>query len=167
MIGPAEKPSPPLKRAASGVREESVPPRLARKHTFPRTTASATLPKAVPSPVGYAGLDSQDFEEAWKLISTWRTPSARVAQLDAIRGSTRRPYVVLAMIRIAAVLANAADAEEALTDQLGARTYNDMEMEKGILAATDEIMRGRSESDLLVTERVAPTLIDHELAAKT
>jgi hypothetical protein len=81
------------------------------------------------------GVNERDYAEAWKLISTWRDDAAREALLEVHRASERRPYVVIAMIRIAAMLSKITKVTHGFAEQLTKNAY--VYIEEGILNVTD------------------------------
>jgi hypothetical protein len=64
------------------------------------------------------GVNQRDYAEAWKLISSWRHDDARDTQLKALRASERRPYVIIAMIRIAAMLSKITKVTDGFAEHL-------------------------------------------------
>lgn len=64
-----------------------------------------------------------------------RDDTARAALLEAHRGSARRPYVVIAMIRIAATLSKITKVTHGFAEQLSKNAY--VYIEDGILNITD------------------------------
>jgi hypothetical protein len=73
------------------------------------------------------------------MISSWRDTQFRTVELATLRASQRRPYVVIAMIRIAAMLVTYGDVSEGFAEQLRRTPYQDLD--EGILHITDQIMR--------------------------
>lgn len=83
-------------------------------------------------------MKSGDFFQAWDLISSWDVTSVREDQLRELNSSPRRPYVLFAMIRIAAFLADAADVSGAFAEELAQNNYEDAV--GGVLNITDQIL---------------------------
>lgn len=69
----------------------------------------------------------------------------RQAQLVALDSSPRRPFVVIAMIRMAAMFAKNADVADALCEQLTQTTY--ARMDDGVLRVTDQILKAVLDGD--------------------
>lgn len=69
----------------------------------------------------------------------------RAALLEAHRGSARRPYVVIAMIRITAMLSKITKVAHGFAEQLSKNAY--VYIEEGILKITDQIMLAVDEGD--------------------
>jgi hypothetical protein len=90
-------------------------------------------------------MNESDYAEAWNLISSWRDEDTRAGQLRALRASERRPYVAIAMIRIAAMLAKITKVTDGFADQLSTNAY--VYIEEGILNITDQIMLAVDEDD--------------------
>ncbi len=84
-------------------------------------------------------MNPSDYQQAWKLISSWGDDESREAELTAVQASPRRPYVVIAMMRIAAML-SLATVSDGLITRL--RQSPDAEMEEAILRTTDQILNG-------------------------
>jgi hypothetical protein len=80
-----------------------------------------------------------DYEQAWRIISSWNDQQSRAVGLAALRSSPRRPYVVIAMLRICAMLSAFADVSEIFANQVSKTSY--AQMEEGILHITDQILQ--------------------------
>jgi hypothetical protein len=119
--------------------------------------------------VKYLSVNERDYAEAWNLISSWRNDDARQAQLRALSASERRPYVVIAMIRIAAMLSKITRVTEGFAEQLSGNAY--FYIEEGILNITDQILIAVDQDDSIDTsdgllERIPVSLAKQEMAAK-
>lgn len=113
-------------------------------------------------------MNERDYAEAWNLISSWRNDDARQAQLRTLSASERRPYVVIAMIRIAAMLSKITKVTEGFAEQLSGSAY--AYIEEGILNITDQILIAVDEDDSIDTsdgllERIPVSLAKQEMAA--
>jgi hypothetical protein len=108
-------------------------------------------------------MNQHDYTQAWSLMASWRDAGSRERQLEALRASDRRPYVVIAMVRIASMLSKITSVTEGFADQLSQTPYSDME--EGILNITDQILIPASElpdADETDLERLVMTLARQE-----
>jgi hypothetical protein len=111
-------------------------------------------------------MNQRDYAEAWNLISSWEGGDARKGQLATLRVSERRPYVVIAMIRIGAMLAKITDVTDGFADQLSQTPYAGIE--DGILNITDQILIPASQlpdADEELLNRIPVSLAKQEMAA--
>lgn len=111
-------------------------------------------------------MNQRDYAEAWNLISSWDDGDARKAKLAKLHVSERRPYVVIAMIRIGAMLAKITDVADGFADQLSQTPYAGIE--DGILNITDQILIPASQlpdADEELLNRIPVSLAKQELAA--
>jgi hypothetical protein len=112
-----------------------------------------------------------DYAQAWSLISSWRDDDARETQMRALRTSERRPYVAIAMIRIAAMLSNNAKVTDGFAEQLSRNAY--VYIEEGILNITDQILIALEKDDnpdnegsAELMEGIPVTFAKQEMAAR-
>lgn len=104
----------------------------------PDAAESAQMAKASDEPDKHVSVEKDDYQTAWELIRSWNEPRVRQAQLVALDSSPRRPYVVIAMIRMAAMLLKSTDVPEVFLEQLVQTTY--ARMDDGILNVTDQVL---------------------------
>jgi len=79
-----------------------------------------------------------DYRDAWAIIKSWNADSARQRMLESAKDADRLPFVTVALIRIAALLAHASEVDRDFTQQL---VYaNDGNMVTRILKITDQIL---------------------------
>ncbi len=90
-------------------------------------------------------VNQRDYAEAWDLISSWRDEDTRDARLKALRASERRPYVIIAMIRIGAILSKNAKVADGFAQQLSRDPY--ARIERGILNITDQVLIALDQDD--------------------
>jgi hypothetical protein len=111
-------------------------------------------------------MNQRDYAEAWNLISSSVDGDARETQLATLRQSERRPYVVIAMIRIGAMLAKITNVTDGFADQLSQTPYAGIE--DGILNITDQILtpaRQLPDVDEELLKRIPVSLAKQELVA--
>ncbi len=93
-------------------------------------------------------MERSDYAQAWKLITAWDDAKTRAEELTAMQTSPRRPYVVIAMLRIAATLTSFVDASDGFVKQLRQTSYS--QMEEGTLHITDQIFAAlRPKADVI------------------
>lgn len=94
-------------------------------------------------------MERTDYTQAWAMIEAWNDPELRARTLAAATASERRPLVALALIRTAALMANAAAVGAGLSEQLAGTRY--AEIETGVLSITDQIMAALEADDTVDT----------------
>ena len=90
-------------------------------------------------------MNPSDYRDAYALIRSWNDDSLREAQLQALKGSDRRAYVMVAMILIAALLSKITVVSEGFVEQL--TNVNDSNLAEGVLHITDQILRAVDADD--------------------
>lgn len=80
-----------------------------------------------------------DYERAWRIMLAWNDEQSRAVEFAALGSSSRRPYVVIAMIRFGAILCSFVDSSETFAEQIRQTSYAGME--EGILHLTDQIFQ--------------------------
>lgn len=79
-----------------------------------------------------------DYRNAWAIIRSWKADGARQHLLRAAQDADRLPFITVALIRIAALLAHASEVDRDFTEQL---VYaNDADAVARILTITDQIL---------------------------
>lgn len=79
-----------------------------------------------------------DYQDAWAIITSWNADSAREHMLESAKDTDRLPFVTVALIRIAALLAHASEVDRDFTQQLV--FAHDDNMVTRILKITDQIL---------------------------
>lgn len=92
-------------------------------------------------------MDLTCYERALYLISLYREEDAenRVNALEILRQTESRPLVVIAMVRIAAMLAKNTKVTDGFAQQLWESPY--YEFEEGILNITDQVLRALDDDE--------------------
>jgi hypothetical protein len=101
-------------------------------------------------------MNSRDWLAAWHLIECWNDEDRRHHLLDELRASGRRPWTILAMVRIAALLSRSSKVEEGFAEQLV--RVDDTNAELGILNITDQILVALDADDSPENEGVEEVL---------
>jgi hypothetical protein len=79
-----------------------------------------------------------DYRDAWAVITSWNADSVRERMLESAKDTDRLPFVTVALIRIAALLAHASEVDRDFTQRL---VYaHDGNMVTRILEITDQIL---------------------------
>ncbi|WP_006243225.1 hypothetical protein [Mycolicibacterium tusciae] len=79
-----------------------------------------------------------DYRDAWPIITSWNAGAVHQRVLESAKDADRLPFVTIALIRIAALLAHASEVDRDFTQQL---VYaNDSNMITRILKVTDQIL---------------------------
>jgi len=94
-------------------------------------------------------MERADYMQAWALIEAWDDPETRARVLAEVTGSQRRPLVALALIRTAALIANAAAVGAGFSEQLAGTRYTDIET--GVLSITEQVMVALEADDTVDT----------------
>jgi hypothetical protein len=108
-------------------------------------------------------MEPDDYQTAWEVIST-RDFAQRDVLLRAVAASDRRPFIVIAMVKIGALLSLVSKVTTGFCQELADRVYP--ELEEGILNITDQIYdaleaRGHVR-DFELMETIVPKLIKRE-----
>jgi hypothetical protein len=108
-------------------------------------------------------MEPDDYQTAWQIIST-RDLAQRDVLLGAVAAADRRPFVVIAMVKIGALLSLVSKVTIGFSQELADRVYP--ELEEGILNITDQIYdaleaRGHAR-DFELMETIVPKLIKRE-----
>uniref|UniRef100_A0A5Q5CLP3 Uncharacterized protein n=1 Tax=Mycobacterium sp. (strain JLS) TaxID=164757 RepID=A0A5Q5CLP3_MYCSJ len=83
-------------------------------------------------------MNAADYLVAWAIIRSWKAEGARKDMLQSAKDADRLPFVTVALIRIAALLAHASEVDRDFTQQL---VYaNDANIVTRILSVTDQIL---------------------------
>jgi hypothetical protein len=109
-------------------------------------------------------MDEGDYQKAWDIIST-RDFDQRDILLRTLASSDRRPFILIAMVKIGALLSVVAKVTDGFAQELADRVYP--ELEEGILNITDQIYdaleaRGHAR-DFVLMEDIVPKLVKREL----
>ena len=94
-------------------------------------------------------MERADYMQAWALIEAWDDPETRARVLAEVTGSQRRALVALALIRTAALIANAAAVGAGFSEQLAGTRYTDIET--GVLSITEQVMVALEADDTVDT----------------